>query len=515
MERKLVSILMMGLGLGVFCSPVTFSQDTKLKLSLGLKNVVDLAIAQSTSAKYVQNRNVQSYWDYRYSITRFRPQLMLNGDLPNYSHTTVPITQPDGSIEFKQVSNMLMNANLSLNQSIPFLGTNVYAASSVYRIENFINRDVSFSGTPVSVGFRQPVFSYNWMKWYRRTQPLTYEAAMKEYIESIEEISRSAAYRFFTFLRVQTNFNLAESNLKNSNDNLKIAETRRQLGTISENDFSRIRLSVINAQKALNTSRMELKNADFELKSYIQLDPEQEIELTLPLDIYLFDIDVEKALEETLANRKETPQFKRRLISADRDLEQAKRENSLQATLTGSYGMSNSAEFFGGVYDTPEKQRILRLSMSIPILDWGRSESRVKMAESERELVLYDVENDRRDFERQVVVLVEQFSLLKEQLGTSEEADDVSANGYKIALKKFQNGEISITDLNISLQERESAKRDYISSLREYWISYYTLRILTLYDFELGQKITYPNPMLNLPDVRSKNSSSSSGDQYQ
>ena len=80
---------------------------------------------------------------------------------------------------------------------------------------------------------------------------------------------------------------------------------------------------------------------------------------------------------------------------------------------------------------------------------------------------------------------------------SAEEADKVAENGYQIALKKFQNGEISITDLNISLAERESAKRDYISTLEAYWRSYYNLRILTLYDFEMHQKIWYNNPMLS------------------
>jgi outer membrane protein TolC len=161
--------------------------------------------------------------------------------------------------------------------------------------------------------------------------------------------------------------------------------------------------------------------------------------------------------------------------------------------------MSNASSSISGIYRQPEQQQKLRLSLSIPILDWGRSTSRIKMAESERELVLYDVANDRRRFERSIVVQVEQFSLLKDQMITSKEADKVAENGYEIALKKFQNGEISITDLNISLQEREAAKRDYISSLQDYWVAYYRLRILTLYDFEMQEKIWYPNPMLNLP----------------
>ena len=148
------------------------------------------------------------------------------------------------------------------------------------------------------------------------------------------------------------------------------------------------------------------------------------------------------------------------------------------------------------IYKEPEKDRVLQISLSIPILDWGRSASTVKLAESERELTIYDVNKDREEFDREIIVQVEQFSLLKDQLRTAEEADKVAENGYNIALKKFQNGELSITDLNIALQERETAKRDYITSIRNYWVAHYRLRMLTLYDFEKGHNITYGNPML-------------------
>ena len=206
---------------------------------------------------------------------------------------------------------------------------------------------------------------------------------------------------------------------------------------------------------------------------------------------------LQKALSEAISNRKETPEFYRRLVEADRELIRAKRSNGLNATLRGSFGLSNSAESMGAVYQNPERQRELRVSLAIPILDWGRSASRVKLAESRRELVLYDVEQDRSDFERGVVVQVEQFNLLKDQLETAREADKVAEDGYLISLKKFQNGEISITDLNISLQERESAKRDYIASIEDYWESYFMIRILTLFDFEFNEKIYYVNPMLD------------------
>lgn len=470
--------------------------EDSMVIELSLANVIELARTQSSEVKYAQNRDVNTYWRRKNYLTRFRPQLVLTGDLPKFENTNSPITQPDGSIVFQRITQFSSSANLALNQSIAATNTSIYAASSAYGINNIITGITEFSGSPFYIGFYQPVFSYNWAKWYKKTEPLYYEQSKRDYLETIEEIAQQATRYFFQYLRIQTNYNLAKSNLKNSKDNLNIAEVRRELGTISENDYSRIRLSVLNAQKSLRNADMDRRNADFQLKSYINLEQDTKIELSIPLDITLFHIDPQKALSEAIENKDDVIDFQRRLISADRDLDQARKENSLNATLSGRYGLSNSAEDIGGIYTQPEQQQYIKFSLSLPILDWGRSASQVKLAESQRDLVLYDVERDRLDFERRVVVQVERFNLLKEQLETAKEADKVAENGYLIALKKFQNGEMSITELNISLSERESAKRDYIRSIEDYWESYYYIRILTLYDFEFERKIFYDNPML-------------------
>jgi outer membrane protein len=477
---------------GIFCR----AQDKELTVQLTLRNVVDLAVKQSSSVKYTQNNNVNYYWRWKNFQTTFRPQLTLSGDLPNYQHSSQAVTQPDGSVKFQQISQINTSANLALSQAIPLLGTYIYAASSLYRNQDFNNKTTNYSGNPFYFGFTQPILAYNWMKWSKKTEPLIYDEAQKTFIQSIEEISHEATSRFFQYLQIQTSYSLAESNLKNSQDNLKIAKVKQKIGDISENDFSRITLSVLNAQKALDKARMDLKNADFELKSYIGLDQNMNITLQIPLDMILFNVDVKKAMEEAKANRKETPYLERRLIEADRDLAQAKHSNGYSITLQGSFGLSKSSPEFDGVYQSPDESRSIRLALSVPIMDWGRSASKVKMAESQRDLTLFSVEKNRENFERQIIVEVEQFNLLKDQLVTAQEADKVAENGYRIALKKFQSGEISITDLNISLSERETGKRDYISSIEKYWESFYFLRILTLYDFETNSKINYSNPML-------------------
>ena len=163
----------------------------------------------------------------------------------------------------------------------------------------------------------------------------------------------------------------------------------------------------------MSSAKMDLKNADFSLKSYIGLDQKENIELQMPLLITLFDIDPEKALKEARENRSEQVYYLRRLISAERELTQAKRSSGLSAGLSGNYGLSNSAETFPGIYDQPLNQRVLQLTFSIPILDWGKAASSVKMAESNRDLVSFDVKQAFEDFDRSVIVQVEQFGFTR------------------------------------------------------------------------------------------------------
>ena len=319
------------IGLFIFVSFLNIDisgQEADLKkLNLTLQNVIDLAVNQSSSVKYAQNRYENYFWRFKNFQAQFRPQLVISGNLPNYYEGTEPVKQGDGSIQFREVGRFNNNVALSVNQSIPQTGTRIYASSSVIRNQDLRKDEVSFSGDPYKIGFSQPVFAYNWMKWSKKTEPLVYDEAQKDFVETIEEISRNATSRFFRYLKVQTNYKLAENNLSNSEDNLRIAKTKRNLGTISENDYSRIRLSVLTAQKSLTQASMDLKNADFELKKYIGLDQDVDIELIMPLNMYLFKVDPQLALEEALTNRKEPIQYERRLIEADRELTKAKRGN--------------------------------------------------------------------------------------------------------------------------------------------------------------------------------------------
>ena len=60
----------------------------------------------------------------------------------------------------------------------------------------------------------------------------------------------------------------------------------------------------------------------------------------------------------------------------------------------------------------------------------------------------------------------------------------------KLPRKLYILGKSTILDLNASISEKDSARRNYVSALYNYWSLYYTLRSMTLYDFERNEQLT-------------------------
>jgi outer membrane protein len=66
--------------------------------------------------------------------------------------------------------------------------------------------------------------------------------------------------------------------------------------------------------------------------------------------------------------------------------------------------------------------------------------------------------------------------MLKDQLKITRKSDEVAQKRYDISKNSYLIGKIDITNLNIALQEKDKAKRDYVKSLNDFWVAYYTLR---------------------------------------
>ena len=307
----------------------------------------------------------------------------------------------------------------------------------------------------------------------------------------MEQIAIKASGYFFDLLLAQVNYQIAETNLGNTKNIQRIAKEKFDLGKISKNEILQLELEQLKAQKAVGIAKRDMEIATLNLRSYTGLQNTDKIALSLPDAITHMQVSADKVLAEAYANRSDAIAFIRRMTEAERDVSKAKGDNGLNAALTAQLGYSKSGTAIPKVYQSPQDQQQVQVIFTIPILDWGRSKSRTKTAQANLELTKYAVEQDKQIFTQEIVTQVTLFDLMKDQLLLTSGADSIASEKYQIAKDRYVLGNLSITDLSIAFQEKDQAKRDYISALRDFWGAYYQLRYLSLYDFERGEKIVY------------------------
>lgn len=166
-----------------------------------------------------------------------------------------------------------------------------------------------------------------------------------------------------------------------------------------------------------------------------------------------------------------------------------KGNNRLNLGVFANFGKSNNGDNFDDLFSNLNEQQNIRVSIGIPIFDWGVSKSRIKMAQADLDLTNNNINQDMQEFEQEIFLHVLNWSNQRDFLVTAEKAKEVAQKRYDISKKRYILGKITITDLNIALQEKDSAVFLYLNSLQKFWQDYYILRQLTLFDFINDEKI--------------------------
>jgi outer membrane protein TolC len=260
------------------------------------------------------------------------------------------------------------------------------------------------------------------------------------------------------------------------------------MGKIAENDLLQIELSVLNSQNEVTSNEINFKRATQNLSRYLFLDSE-DILLNTPKELSIFTVTVEKALQEAKSNRKAVIEFRRRRLQAEQEVADVRGNNRLRVSLNANFGVSQQGAVFNDLFQDYNQQQNIRLSLGIPILDWGVSKSRRKLVEANKDLVNTNVEQDKQEFEQEIYLHTLNWQNQRNFLDTAEKAQEIAIRRYDITKKRFILGKITITDLNLALQEKDRSVLQYLNSLEKFWTDYYTLRRLTLFDFIKNEKI--------------------------
>ncbi len=456
---------------------------------ISLEDAIQTAQKESPDYQSLVNRNQASYWRFRNYQAGFLPQLRLNAIAPDYSNFIRRITNDTGQDIFVTTNQSRLQGNLSLTQNLALTGGSFSISSSLERI-NVLgdNRSTGFSVVPFSVNYFQNSLLYNPFKWERKIEPLLYEEAKREFIESMEQISLNTCRRYFGLLKAQIQLKIAQNNLSNQDTLFQISQGRFKMGKIAENDLLQMELTLLNSRNTVTTQLIALKRTSQNLARYLNLSSE-DIELSIPKDLDPFEVSTEKALEEASSNRKSVIEFRRRRLQAEQEVARVKGSNRLNVDLRANFGISQQGPVFNDLFQDYNRQQNVTVTIGIPLVDWGVSKSRRKQAEANLDLENNNIDQERQAFEQEIYLHTLNWANQRNFLATAKKAQEISVKRYDIAKKRYILGKITITDLNIAQQEMDRSLVTYLNSLEKFWIDYYTLRRLTLYDFTKDKKI--------------------------
>ncbi|WP_161891063.1 TolC family protein [Pontibacter russatus] len=453
---------------------------------LSLTETVELAKTQSpqyrSATVLLENRR----WQYKTFRSNFYPQLSLSGVLPEYNRTIDPRITDDGSLIFINTHNANSYLQLSLGQEIGLTGGYISINSQIKRLDDFQADDnqTRYSSIPATITLNQPIFGFNWRAWDRKIAPLRYEEAIRDYREEMEIISSNATAHFFNLLLSQISLQIAEKNVANSDTLYEIAQTRYKASEIQENELLQMELTLLNSRQNLEQTILDVEANTLNLKVFLGITDDYPIKLVTPYEIPIFEVDEKIALEEAHKNRQRVIEFKRQILEAERGVAQAKGQSGFTADLFASFGLTQQSLEFQEVYNDPVPQQRARVGFNIPLMDWGRTASKIGTATANETLVKGNVEQQRINFDQEIYLNVKRFRVLRKQVIGARRADEIAEKRYNLTKERYLQGQIEVLDLNFATEERDKATRSFISSLRSFWSAYYTLRRLTLYDFE-------------------------------
>ena len=473
----------------------TYAQTDTLQLTL--QQLVEIAESDAPQVQIAQTRLDNNYWRYQSFLADFKPQINLNATLPNLTRSIDAITLPDGSDAFIPRSLMNNSLNLTLSQDIGLTGGNIFARTSLRRIDIFAtdnnSASASFLSTPISVGFQQPLFGFNPLKWDRILEPLRYEEAQKSYSEEKANVAYQASQLFFDVLVSQLNLDAARRDKLESDTLYQISQGRFEVGTIAETELLQIELTARRAEANLAQSQFDLQNSTEALRDFLGIQRAINFTFVVPENLPTLDVDAEQALSLALQNRSETVSFQRRLKEADREVDQAEGETGLNMDLFAQFGLTQTGANLGDAYTNPLDQQQLNLGLSLPIADWGKTRARLEIARSNQAVTQLLVEQERITFERDILVKVQQYEQVRQQVFLAQRAYDIAQRTLDITRKRYRIGKIDINDLNIAIAAEADERRGYVNALRAFWLAYYDLRRLTIYDFQQKRSLVNPN----------------------
>jgi len=472
---------------------VSFAFAQGNRLNLTLEECIERATAGSLEAFKAKNLYLSGYWEYRTFKAGRLPSISFQFSPLQYTNSITQRYDYGENIDvFRQQQTLSSSGGISISQKLDLTGGTFNLNTGLNYFRNLGESVFSqYSSTPVRLGYSQSLFGFNGFKWSKKIEPLKYEKAEKQFLYSREEISQTAASRFFDLASARAEYDMAIEN-RSTADSLYIAgKERNRISTISTADLLTLELDLINAENALENTSIHLQRVKNNFITYFGFDKDVDITLILPDPPGEMKILPEEALYYLKEFNPDVLSYQQQILESEQELERAKKTGGFDANISASVGFNQVGNSFASAYMNPSRQDVVNIGFTLPIVDWGIRKGQINRTKNNLKATRMSVEQNERNLELELTATVEEFNKQQRLLKKAEEAMQLAIASYTINKQRFIVGKVDINTLTLSLNRRKDAQRNYLSILNNYWKCYYSIRKLTLFDFGKQESLSF------------------------
>lgn len=470
---------------------LSFTSMQAQELRLTLDDAISIAADSSLSAIRAESSYLSGYWEYRAFKAERLPSLTLNLTPAQYNRRIVQRYDSGSDRDvYRTQQSYYASGGLSVKQNVDWTGGTLYMETNLDYLRYFGADTYSqFTSVPFRIGYSQNLVGYNDFKWDKLIEPLKYEKKQKELIYNLEQVSEEAITYFFTLVQAQAEHELAVKNLASCDTLCGIGRERNKIAAISKSDLLTLELDVVNARNTLRNCEITLKRAMFQLASFLNIDKNQKLHIVLPERPHFETISVDDALVQARKNNPQLLSLRQNILENQRTVDRTRKESNFNVSVNASVGFNQVADEFSHVWQNLLQQDMVAVNVSIPLIDWGVRKGRYNMAKNNLSVVETSARQNEQSIEEEVIMTVNDFNVQGGIIQSAEEARKLAESAYEDTRARFIIGQSDINSLSMALNRKDAAQKNYIAALRNYWLSYYKIRRLTLFDFEKGKEI--------------------------
>ena len=463
----------------------SFAQRT---VHLNLERTIELANDSSLTAFRNRNMYLSGYWEYRSYKANRLPSLTLNlMPAQYYRYITQRYDSNKDMDVYREQQMFSAGGGLSIQQNLDLTGGTFYIESDLEYMRNFGDtKSTQFSSVPFRIGYQQSLLGFNAFHWDRKIEPLKFEKVKKEFIYNSEQVSEEAVRYFFALAMAQVDYRMAKDQVESADTLYNIGRQRHKIAAISQADLLTLELDKVNAYNSLENAQISLKRAMFSLASFLNMDKDTHIEIDVPSRPRNLVIPIEDALAKAKENNPSYLEQQQAVLEAERNVNRTKVESRFNASLNASVGFNQVAENFKDAYRKPLQQDLVSVSVSIPLIDWGVRKGKYNMAKNNLNMAEIAARQEEISLEEEVTMTVGDFNIQQRLINSAEEALDLAVMAYEQTRQRFIIGKADVNSLAMALNRQQEAQKNYILALQNYWMNYFKIRRLTLFDFESG-----------------------------